>query len=220
MDLQLLKVFVDDIMVRLRAHTALANAHHEPYTDAEVNALIAVHTAISGAHHARYTDAEAVSAVNTADNFVENVGDTITGTLFMDNADIIINDGYVGSAAGYKVTTYRSRDGGISLVGDRSTTAQVLFRTAISSKLGVQIKGTVKSVQDTYVGVDFGFYFYDNAGALRHFIGTADGCLEINNLILKNPKNHADATLSGTPKIIETKIGSTSYYHKVYPTKT
>lgn len=40
------------------------------------------------------------------------------------------------------------------------------------------------------------------------------------NLPLKDIKNHADATLSGTPKVIELLIGATSYYFKVYPTKT
>lgn len=62
MDYQLLKVFVDDIMVRLRTHMALANAHHEPYTDAQVDAKILTHTNIADAHHTKYTDAEAINA--------------------------------------------------------------------------------------------------------------------------------------------------------------
>lgn len=33
------------------------------YTDAEVNALIAIHAAVAAAHHVRYTDAEAVAAM-------------------------------------------------------------------------------------------------------------------------------------------------------------
>ena len=39
-------------------------------------------------------------------------------------------------------------------------------------------------------------------------------------VLLHNLKIHVDATLSGTPKIIEIDIDGTSYYAKVYPTKT
>jgi hypothetical protein len=42
----------------------------------------------------------------------------------------------------------------------------------------------------------------------------------LNDQLLQDPKNLADATLSGTPKIVEIKIGGVSYYVKVYPTKT
>jgi len=42
----------------------------------------------------------------------------------------------------------------------------------------------------------------------------------LNNQLIQDPKNYADATLSGTPKIVEMKIGGVSYYVKVYPTKT
>jgi len=46
------------------------------------------------------------------------------------------------------------------------------------------------------------------------------GNIDMDNNEIKNPKNEADATLSGTPKIIEIDIGGTPYYFKVYPTKT
>jgi hypothetical protein len=42
----------------------------------------------------------------------------------------------------------------------------------------------------------------------------------MNSRYLLDPKNYVDATLSGTPKIVEIKIGGVSYYVKVYPTKT
>jgi len=41
-------------------HAAIAAAHHERYTDEEVDAIVAAHAAIAAAHHAKYTDAEAL----------------------------------------------------------------------------------------------------------------------------------------------------------------
>ena len=43
---------------------------------------------------------------------------------------------------------------------------------------------------------------------------------DIKNKVLKNIKNYDDATLSGTPKIIEINLGGTPYYIKAYPTKS
>ena len=40
---------------------------------------------------------------------------------------------------------------------------------------------------------------------------------DIKNKPIKNIKYHNDATLSGTPKIIEFNLGSTPYYVKAYP---
>ena len=37
---------------------------------------------------------------------------------------------------------------------------------------------------------------------------------------IKNPLSYNDATLSGTPKIVEIVVGNDVYYFKVYPTKT
>jgi len=43
--------------------------------------------------------------------------------------------------------------------------------------------------------------------------------LEMYGGFIYDPKNYVDATLSGTPKIVEIKIGGVSYFFKVYPTK-
>ena len=40
------------------------------------------------------------------------------------------------------------------------------------------------------------------------------------SVMLHNLKNDVDATLSGTPRIIEIDIDGTPYYTKVYPTKS
>lgn len=39
-----------------------------------------------------------------------------------------------------------------------------------------------------------------------------------NGFVLKNPKNQAASTLSGTEKEVAIDIGGTAYYFKVYPT--
>lgn len=58
-----------------------------------------------------------------------------------------------------------------------------------------------------------------NNGLKDAFVVDADN-FDIKNKVLKDIKNYDDATLSGTPKIIEFNLGGTSYYVKAYPTKT
>ena len=89
-------------------HTAISDAHHTKYTDAEVNAIIATHTAIAGAHHTKYTNAEAVTAVSVDDAYVKNTGDIINGDLQVNNLQVETkqNLGSVSSlhASGAKIT--------------------------------------------------------------------------------------------------------------------
>lgn len=58
-----------DAPALIALHSAIEDAHHVRYTDAEVTAiadgLIDVHTAIVDAHHLRYTDAEAEAVADT-----------------------------------------------------------------------------------------------------------------------------------------------------------
>jgi len=76
-----------------------ANQHHTKYTDAEVDAIVAVHDAIVDAHHAKYTDAEAVSAVEaeatldlTGKLTVDHVGEkTGSHNIVLDN-DLDLDD--------------------------------------------------------------------------------------------------------------------------------
>jgi len=49
---------------------------------------------------------------------------------------------------------------------------------------------------------------------------TMYGDIDMNDNEIKNPANEADATLSGTAKLIKIDIGGTPYYIKAYPTKT
>ena len=48
----------------------------------------------------------------------------------------------------------------------------------------------------------------------------ARGKINFNFYRIWNPYNQSDATLSGTPVIIEVEINSNLYYFKAYPTKT
>jgi len=58
-----------------------------------------------------------------------------------------------------------------------------------------------------------------NNGLKDAFMVDADN-FDIKNKVLKNIKNYDDATLSGTPKIIEINLGGTPYYIKAYPSKS
>ena len=44
--------------------------------------------------------------------------------------------------------------------------------------------------------------------------------INLNLYRMWNPYNQPDATLSGTPKLIEIDLGGSFYYFKAYPTKT
>ena len=44
--------------------------------------------------------------------------------------------------------------------------------------------------------------------------------IDLWNNVIKDPKNGATGTLSGTDRVVEIDIGGTPYYFKVYPTKT
>lgn len=62
--------------------------------------------------------------------------------------------------------------------------------------------------------------YYAQAGGTRILAIRANNRIDFLDHYIANPKNHADATLSGTPKVVEIDIGGTPYYFKVYPTKT
>lgn len=62
--------FLETLIMKLwkwyNGHDGVANAHHEPYTDAEVDVIVATHRAISDAHHTKYTDADVVATLANA----------------------------------------------------------------------------------------------------------------------------------------------------------
>jgi hypothetical protein len=67
--------------------------------------------------------------------------------------------------------------------------------------------------------------YADNAGLELDYAGTIEYLFnttqfDMKNNQIKNPLNEADATLSGTPKLVKIDIDGVPYYFKVYPTKT
>lgn len=62
---------------------------NKKYVDDAIDTDITTHTAITDAHHTKYTDAEAVSAVATADDYLKLGGDTTTGDYTFGNAFVI-----------------------------------------------------------------------------------------------------------------------------------
>lgn len=64
---------------------------NKKYVDDAIDTDITTHTAIADAHHAKYTDAEAVSAVATADDYLKNDGDTATGDYNFDSNTLVID---------------------------------------------------------------------------------------------------------------------------------
>jgi len=59
----------------------------------------------------------------------------------------------------------------------------------------------------------------DSGGTERDFCVFDYDKVDCMNAPLKDIKNHTDAALSGTPKVVEVLIGATPYFFKVYPTK-
>lgn len=184
-----------------------------------VAAQIASHESNADAHHAKYTNTEAVAALAVADPYVKNTGDKMTGDLRVDVGSVNLYDrnNNVGAMRSYNI--WRSRLTGVSVVGDKVTYCNLAFHNGSVYKNSGQIKAVLKQISADLAAADFGFYFFDNNGNQRHFIGTAAGEFEINNLIIKNPKNHAYSALSGAKKLIEIDIGGIPYYLEVYPTK-
>lgn len=165
MDLHLLKVFVDDIMVRLCTHMALANAHHEPYTDAQVNALIAVHAAVVSAHHTDHKAAFAESAEFKDVNIpvgeaykaagVALLKSQATGNIFLGESTGLSTTGdynvFIGFRAGY-----------INTSGD--------YNAFIGPYTG---RFNTEGVRNTFIGYDAGYS--NTLGSYNAFIGMGAG---------------------------------------------
>ena len=75
---------------------------NKKYVDDAIDTDITTHTAITDAHHAKYTDAEAVSAVATDDAYLKNTGDTGTGDYTLDGS-VTINE--AGASKDFRVET-------------------------------------------------------------------------------------------------------------------
>jgi len=62
-------------------------------------------------------------------------------------------------------------------------------------------------------------FLYDGSTQVEVF-EYGKSIFDVKNKPIKDIKNYDDATLSGTPKIIEINLGGTPYYIKAYPNKS
>ena len=172
----------------------------------------------------KYSDAEAVAACDASNIFIER-----------NKINIITAD-----------TEIKTQ----SLARPLKLTAEIASQIVISTLLRSEAKSTTSPYLSMHGQVDFpqahvtgidqsvligGIIFLKRLGAIAseidfHVVNTtpstryplklAHDKITVDNIPIKNIKNHADATLSGTPRIIELLIDTTPYFFKVYPTKT
>lgn len=219
-----LRIFLDDVWVRFRKHIANESAHHEKYTDAEAQELIDTHAGLPSVHHTKYTDAEAVIAADASDKFVErNVTNLVTHTTRLKCAGPVdFMEFKSEQAAGVFAGTFMT-------TALRSTGTTFLWCHVNAAFPNVQLEGTdvAKTIGSFWFrknmlsqSSSISLLCLDSGGALKESIEVFGDKIDVKNFPIKNIKNHADATLSGTPRVVELLIGATPYYFKVYPTKT
>jgi len=190
----------------------------------DADTKIATHTAIAAAHHAKYTDAEAVAAVATADDYVKNTGDMMTGDLTVSTAikpSLIFEQSASLNPYNSGILSFkRSRTGGL-LSGDYMGFER-FYGSRTDNSLGYGVSLVIEAVGDataTYVPCKLKYGIMQTDGTVWYITFSADKQLNINNGRLTNPKNHAHSALSGTKKLVEINISGTPYYFEVYPTK-
>lgn len=165
MEYQLLKVFVDDIMVRLRMHVALANAHHEPYTDAQANALIATHAAVASVHHTNHQVASAEDADFKSVNIASGEAYKQNGIdLFKAQSTYCI---FIGEEAGIHTTGDYN-----TFIGRRAGYANSSGKTNTFIAQGAGYHNT-SGKQNTFIGPSAGYN--NTTGRYNTFIGPSAG---------------------------------------------
>lgn len=165
------------------------------------------HRVDADAHHTKYTNAEAVAAVAAGDAYVKNIGDTITGSLIstVPTCNLVKNNG----------------DSGLMLCGGTNTTTGAYFTIYGEDMVygaGGWLAYTFGSAGKDLPNAKVHFQYRDTSGSYD-IIEVFKTVVNIHDLIVKNPKNHAASALSGTKKVVEIDIGGVSYYFEVYPTK-
>lgn len=205
------------------------------------HAQIDAHIADPSAHHTKYTDAEAVSAVATADDYVKNTGDIVQANNPV--LEIISDAAYpqADSPQGFSFHKNWGTDVWYSRNYFGMTTNSANWPTGVGGGMKIWIGNTTQDcLLDffNYRGIggantyDFVFVTRDLTNAVfltrLQLTGNVDQAkvqiknadLDLQDNTIMDITNHADATLSGTPKLTELDIGGTPYYFKVYPTKT
>lgn len=174
-------------------------------------------------HHVKFTDQNAVDACKASNDFIERgVVNSVTAITEIEQT---INDSIL--------QLHIKRASNMFTIGPES----FLLESTNTSTLGMTI--SLPAFNLTYKGTDaekvvgrintvklggsykgyMQFYVANSAGGLSELIRLAEDSMDIKNLPIKDIKNHAHSALSGTKKLIEILIGTTSYYWEVYPTK-
>jgi len=190
----------------------------------ELNNEFDTHISNPNAHHTRYTDEDAVNAVDASNKFIErNVMNDVTDvTGFKRNS--------YGKVLGIEAES-NNLIAALDVMGTKIKntyfTYQQLFG-AIGFPI-LNVEGTDKNVQiGGFVFLKPNGYQYsylilkvaNNSGTPVTAFEVYSDKIDLKNHTIKDIKNYNDATLSGTPKIIEINIGGTPYYIKAYPNKS
>ena len=174
-------------------------------------------------HHAKYTDAEAVAAADASDKFIErNVENIVTDETILRR-----------ESAGSAMTFHYPYPGFMFVLMPMNIRMESITNTFNTMMCRVNYPWVKAKGIDTEKSVGM-FVFLKlrghNESSLELQTANTSGTLgtrlkldhekvDVKNLPIKDLKNHPDATLSGTPKVVELLIGSTPYYFKVYPSK-
>jgi len=172
----------------------------------------------------KYTDAEAVAACDTANKFVERDEENVlTSEIDFKRASV----GKFMDLLVQQAGQFIFGDLMLATVESTTHTFQQMYSGVVFPS--VNMKGTdVTKVIGALLWMkqlntlESGCYIKlaDSAGNLQTSVSVFDTHIHFRWQTLDDLKNHADATLSGTPKLIEFKINDQSYYFKVYPIKT
>jgi len=182
----------------------------------ELNNEFDTHISNPNAHHTRYTDEDAVNAVDASNKFIErNVMNDVTDvTGFKRNS--------YGKVLGIEAES-NNLIAALDVMGTKIKntyfTYQQLFG-AIGFPI-LNVEGTDKNVQiGGFVFLKPNGYQYsylilkvaNNSGTPVTAFEVYSDKIDLKNHTIKDIKNYNDATLSGTPKIIEINIGGYHLY--------
>ena len=188
---------------------------------------IRAHSSLTGIgasdHHVKFSDQNAVDACDASNKFIErNVVNLITETTLK-------------RTSGGTFLKFHGEIAGMVLAGTlmktvmESTTktynqimANIVFPAlVVKDKDGVEKEiGSMKYFKAWNQNSSFISYSVrDIAGNAKIPLEIYSDKIDVKNLPIKDIKNHVHSALSGTKKLIEILIGTTSYYWEVYPTK-
>lgn len=181
------------------------------------------HIVDGSAHHSKYTDAEAVAAADASDKFVERNIENIcsdittikrstTGTLLKFISEV---PGASITSTPMKTEVKSTNTTYLNMLCNLLFPAVEAFGTDTHYGIGRLNWLKLPGVNNSYLA----FYVLDTAASSKNPLTIRHDMIELQNIPIKNIKNHAASALSGTKKVVEIMIGPTPYYFEVYPTK-